>query len=333
MIEETNAWAVVLAAGEGHRLRALTTLPSGVAVPKQFCSLYDGPSLLQEALRRGGSVSSQSHVCAVVAEQHRRWWEDALRPLDAENVVVQPQNRGTANGILLPLMHILFRDPAARIVLLPSDHHVLQEHVLISALQDAVAQLDWRVDETLLLGIAPGEPDPELGYILPGRTDKRGALRVTRFIEKPPRGLAEELIRAGGLWNAFIVISAAVTLLDLFRARIPEVVEAMRASVQHDRERGSGAVAVAELYRRLPEIDFSRDILAGQESKLCVLPVRPCGWSDLGTPKRVVEVLHRGGATRASRSTEAAACGYLSLAAQQERMRIEGHRNPIAASA
>ncbi|MGH8295208.1 MAG: sugar phosphate nucleotidyltransferase [Steroidobacteraceae bacterium] len=330
MIEETNAWTVVLAAGEGYRLRALTTLPSGVAVPKQFCSLYDGPSLLQEALRRGGYVSSQSHICAVVAEQHRPWWEGALRPLAAGNVVVQPQNRGTANGILLPLMHILFRDPSARVVLLPSDHHVLREHVLASALQDAVEQLDWRFHETLLLGMAPGEPDPELGYILPGGTDERGALTVTRFIEKPPRGLAEELIRAGGLWNAFIVASAAMTLLDLFRARIPEVVEAMHASVQRDRERGSGTAAVAELYRRLPVIDFSRDILAGQESKLRVLPVRPCGWSDLGTPRRVVEVLRREPEARASHSAGPAARGCLSLAAQHERMRAEGHHYPAA---
>src|ERR1051326_2981504 len=47
-----HTWALVLAAGEGKRLSPLTTTPSGTPIPKQYCSLWDGPSLLQEALAR-----------------------------------------------------------------------------------------------------------------------------------------------------------------------------------------------------------------------------------------------------------------------------------------
>ncbi|HUN74073.1 MAG TPA: sugar phosphate nucleotidyltransferase [Steroidobacteraceae bacterium] len=332
MIEESHAWAVILAAGEGSRLQALTTLPSGIAIPKQFCSLYEGPSLLEEALRRGESVADRSHICAVVAEQHRCWWEGALTSLPDRNVIVQPENRGTANGILLPLMHILLRDPCARIVLLPADHHVLQEAVLTASLRDALEQLDSRSGETLLLGIQPGEVDPDLGYILPGETDGRGTLTVARFIEKPSHAVAAELIRAGGLWNAFIVVTTAGALLELFRQRIPQVVEAMRAAVRGDREQGSSIAAVAELYRRLPTIDFSRDIVAGQESRLRVLPVRPCGWSDLGTPKRVAEVLRRARHAKATPPGRPAVPAHVSLAAQHERMQVGGYCNRTAAA-
>lgn len=332
MIEASKAWAVILAAGEGSRLRALTTLPSGIAIPKQFCSLYEGPSLLEEALRRGESVADRSRICAVVAEQHRLWWEGELTSLPDGNVIVQPENRGTANGILLPLTHLLLRDPSARIVLLPSDHHVLQEAVLTASVRDALEQLDWRGDETLLLGIQPGEVDPDLGYILPGEADGRGALTVARFIEKPSHAVAGELIRAGGLWNAFIVVTTAGALLDLFRERIPQVVAAMRAAVQRDREQGSGATAVTELYRRLPVIDFSRDIVAGQESKLRVFPVRPCGWSDLGTPKRVAEVLERARRAKAALPGRPATPAHVSLAAQHERMQARGYCNRAAAA-
>ena len=332
MIEASKTWAVILAAGEGSRLQALTTLPSGIAIPKQFCSLYEGPSLLEEALRRGESVADRSHICAVVAEQHRCWWEGALTSLPHHNVIVQPQNRGTANGILLPLMHILLRDPCARIVLLPSDHHVLQEAVLTASLQDALEQLDSRSEQTLLLGIQPGEVDPDLGYILPGETDGRGALTVACFIEKPSHAAAGELIRAGGLWNAFIVVTTAGALLELFRQRIPQVVEAMRAAVQGEHEQGSSIAAVAELYRRLPTIDFSRDIVAGQESRLRVLPVRPCGWSDLGTPKRVVEVLHRARRAKAGPPGRPAGPAHVSLAAQHERMQVGGYCSQATAA-
>lgn len=324
MIDESNPWAVVLAAGEGSRLRSLTTLPSGIAVPKQFCSLYGGPSLLQEAVRRGESVANRSRICAIVAEQHRRWWEPPLASLPSSNVVVQPQNRGTANGILLPLMRILLREPSARIVLLPSDHHVLDEAVLTAALREALGLLDWRSDETLLLGIEPAEADPELGYILPGARDTRGVLGVARFIEKPPQAVARELIGAGGLWNAFIVVTRAVALLDLFCERIPHVVTAMRAAVERDHEQGSGNAAVTELYQTLPTIDFSRDIVAGQEAKLRVVPVGPCGWSDLGTPKRVAEVLRRCSPGQVVPREGLAPVTHFSLAAQHERARLAG---------
>lgn len=320
MFAEPNTWAVVLAAGEGSRLRSLTTPPAGATVPKQFCSLYSGPSLLHEALRRAQAVSAEARTCVVVAEQHRRWWQEALGSLATENVVVQPANRGTAIGILLPLLHILSRDPHARLVLLPSDHHVRQEPVLTSAIRDALEQLEWRCHETLLLGIQPEEADPELGYIVPGAGDGRGALAVACFVEKPSRSAAHELISAGGLWNAFIVVSSGLALLDLFRRSIPGIVSAMSAALRRDGRAGSPGAGMVELYQTLPTVDFSRDIVAGQEADLRVLPVRPCGWSDLGTPQRVSQALRRAPRPEAAPWVgSGGAC--LSLAEQHARVR------------
>jgi mannose-1-phosphate guanylyltransferase len=321
MFEESNAWAVVLAAGEGSRLRALTTAPSGISVPKQFCSLYEGPSLLHEALCRAHTIAPESQTCAIVAKQHRRWWQETLRSLPAENVIVQPENRGTAVGILLPLLHILSRDLEARVVLLPSDHHVGQETLLTSALRDALEQLEWRYHESMLLGIEPDEVDPDLGYIIPGSSDGRGSFTVVRFVEKPSLRVARELIRAGGLWNAFIVVSTALALLELFLARIPDIVNAMRTALERDEVADSNGAALAELYEKLPIVDFSRDIVVGQESEFRTLPVPPCEWSDLGTPKRVAEALRRSRRPVVSSCVRAAA-GYLSLDEQDRRLRI-----------
>lgn len=321
MLDRTNTWTLVLAAGEGTRLRSLTTFASGTPIPKQFCSLFEGPSLLHEALKRARAVSDDAHTCVVVAQQHRSWWEGALDSVPPENIIVQPRNRGTANGILLPLLQILARDPGAQIVLLPSDHHVRQEPILAAALRRAVAQLPRRPDETFLLGIQPQEADPELGYILPGESDERGALTVARFVEKPPAAHARDLIRSGGLWNAFIVASSAPALLALFRRRIPEIVEQMQAAIQQDRDAGAAGRSVAQLYRHLPIIDFSRDIVPGQESVLRVVRVPSCGWSDLGTPKRVAEAVC--GAPRPPGSARSnISFARLSLAAQHSRLLI-----------
>jgi hypothetical protein len=58
---------------------------------------------------------------------------------------VQPCNRGTAPGVLLPLVAILDRDPEAVVLLLPSDHFVADEPALARSLRAAhqAAHCGW----------------------------------------------------------------------------------------------------------------------------------------------------------------------------------------------
>jgi len=315
--EGAHTWALVLAAGEGRRLRTLTTAASGRSIPKQFCSLYEGPSLLHEAIERARAVASRGRTCAVVAEQHRCWWMSALATLPAANVIVQPENRGTANGILLPILHIAGRDPKARVVLLPSDHHVRNEGILAASLLEAVELLHGSGEEVVLLGLHPEDADPEFGYIVPRDGGNGRARSVERFVEKPSREQAASLIASGALWNAFIIASSVPALLAMFRRRIPEIVTSLEAAVRSDPEKLS--CAIAQVYERIPVIDFCRDILSGEESHLKVLPVPSCGWSDLGTPRRVADALCKMPRPDARSSAEGG-LGQLSLAAEHERL-------------
>lgn len=318
MSDSGNTWAIVLAGGEGSRLHELTRMDSGVAVPKQFCSLRGGDSLLHDALKRAGSVASPEHIVTVVSQAHRRWWEPALSAMPQAGIIVQPRNCGTANGILLPLLHILEQDPDARVVLLPSDHHVRDEQVLAIALRDAARELDTRCDAIVLIGIHPEEPDPELGYILPGPAD--GALcTVDQFVEKPSAARARALVAAGALWNAFIVVARAQALQRLFERQFPRIVCDMRRAVANSGLARDSSAATVNLYRKLPSIDFSRQILQGAESALRVQRVPCCGWSDLGTPKRLAETLQKLPPTdRTEEECSASAPGLLSLAARYE---------------
>ena len=313
-----STWALVLAAGEGSRLRALTT-HRGVAVPKQFCSLVGGPSLLEEAIRRAEAIVPRQRVCTIVAEHHRVWWEEALRFMPKRNVIVQPQNRGTAVGLLLPLLHIAQRDPQARVVILPSDHYVRDEAVLARSLRQAASRLTFDTRNLWLLGISPEEADPELGYIVPGNRDEVGALHVAQFVEKPAATLARLMIERGGLWNAFILAGAVQAILRLFYQRYPQLLNDMRAAVQLDASSPDEAVAATDLYPRLPELDFSRHVLEGSESTLRVLPVPACGWSDLGTPRRVSEALRHLSPDGAARQETAS---IVNLAAQHARLQL-----------
>jgi mannose-1-phosphate guanylyltransferase len=293
MATHQESWAVVLAAGEGSRLQSLTTDSQGNSIPKQFCSISGGPSLLQLALRRATRVAPWSRVTTIVAAQHEIWWRGELEFAPASNVVVQPSNRGTAVGALLPLLRILARNPEAHVVLLPSDHFVADEAVLEQALVGGMREVDRRPDRLVLLGIVPDDPDTGFGWIVPAMRGGSGVQRVLRFVEKPPAAVAAELMGRGGVWNSFILAATARTLVEMFEKKLPCVTAKMQEALAGDPGDGSTTDALARTYEGLGSFDFCRDVLEGLEDRLSVLPVPLCGWSDLGTPDRVARCVER----------------------------------------
>jgi mannose-1-phosphate guanylyltransferase len=116
-------------------------------------------------------------------------------------------------------------------------------------------------------------------------------MRVDRFVEKPTCAQASELIRRGALWNAFIIAADATELLRLYERRCPDIVARMRRLISLETAETCHSRALAELYDELPDLDFSREILQGHEQHLAVIAVPECGWSDLGTPRRVADAL------------------------------------------
>lgn len=207
--------------------------------------------------------------------------------LRARNIFVQPHNRGTAHGILFSLLRIADMDPDANVVLLPADHHLRNEEIMVESLREAAAQGSADPDSIYLLGIEPEEPDAELGYILPASNARRGPspnAPVSRFVEKPSRLQAQAMIEQGALWNSFIMAGSARALLNLFDTRFVTARNAMQTL--------DGA-QLEEAYQHLRPMDFSRDVLSGNEGSLRVMPVPQCGWSDLGTASRVESTLRR----------------------------------------
>jgi mannose-1-phosphate guanylyltransferase len=280
-------WVMVLAAGEGSRVRALTRDLHGNPAPKQFSSVDGKTTLLGSTLQRARRIAPSENIVTIVAAEHERWWRSELMDFPQDNIIVQPENRGTAAGILLPEMWIARHDDSATVVILPSDHYVESEKTLEDTVVDAVAAVTHSQAPVVLLGIEPDGPEQEYGWIVPCPGAAKCPHRVASFREKPDACTAASLLRHGALLNTFIVVADSRCLLGLFKEKVPELWQCFDRTVGNASSGSWPHDDLVDLYHSIPSLDFSKDILESVAEQLWVYPVPSCGWTDLGTPARL----------------------------------------------
>ena len=97
---------IILAGGNGERLRPFVQRLRGDDLPKQYVDFAGAGSLFEHTIRRAESLIAPSRLFTVVSRDHfaypEVWRQLADRP--GGRVVVQPENRDTAPGLLLPLL-------------------------------------------------------------------------------------------------------------------------------------------------------------------------------------------------------------------------------------
>lgn len=280
-----DLWSVVLAAGSGRRLASVTG-----GTPKQFWRSDARPSLLQATLSRLAPIAPPRRTTVVIDRTHRRFVPPAGPDAwPAERIVLQPEDRGTAAGVLLALTPVLDHAPDAVVVLTPSDHGVADPRYFRAGLREAAAAVRAGEVGAVLFGAQPSGPVTDYGWITPGpgyRTADDGPLRhVAAFVEKPSAERATELFAGGAVWNTMVMVARVDALLDMFRSHLPELAEtfaAYRCLPADEREASLGAC-----YAELQPADFSRDVLTRTSGLAVYTWNEPMGWSDLGTPDRL----------------------------------------------
>jgi mannose-1-phosphate guanylyltransferase len=293
---------IVLAAGEGKRLQPLVRRLRGDSLPKQYVTLVGTRSMLEHTFDRAETLISGNRLFAVVGESHLGHSE-AQRQLAGRprgTVIVQPENKETGPGLLLPLMHLNKRHPDATVAVFPSDHFILEEDLFMTYVDLAFHVVEWDPDAIVLLGIEPDEAEPEYGYIVPGEEINPMALldvrRVQRFSEKPEPRAAQELIASGGLWNTLVMVFKVKTFLNQAQRAAPTLCRSFerigQAIGNHD-ERD----VVRDVYRGMAPVNFSTGLLEqfslDARSRLLVVPARGVLWSDWGSERRLMNILRK----------------------------------------
>lgn len=290
---EQELWGMILAGGEGERLRPLTTVVAGDERPKQFCKLLGDETLLDRTRRRAAWLVNPERTLLVLTRTHERFYAPLVRGMHPACVLVQPANRGTAPAILCGLLRISTGAPMATVAVIPSDHYVSDDATFMSHVAAAWSAVRSRADLVVLLGVAPEDAEVDYGWIEPGEAlPLAGLRRIRRFWEKPTPALAELLLGRRCLWNSFVMVARVPTLVAMIRLALPELREAFASA--HARFDGAGERrAIAALYDRLTPVGFSEQVLARRPANLVVLPVTGVEWSDWGQPRRVLATLGR----------------------------------------
>jgi mannose-1-phosphate guanylyltransferase len=288
-------WAVILAGGDGVRLRSVTRTIAGDDRPKQFCALVGEEALLTETRRRAALAVPVHRTLVVVNRAHERFYTPLLADLRTRLVVAQPENRGTAPAILYALLVLAARQAASdTVAFYPSDHFISDAAAFTAQIEEAFAGAARRPDLVTLLGIAPDRGEAGYGWIEPGEpvAGAPSQRQVRRFWEKPSVEDAERFRAQGWLWNSFVMVGRVSTMLALVRLTAPDLYRSFSAIAATLGTVGE-ASALERLYCGLPSVDFSRQVLSARPDSLAVLPIRGVHWNDLGDPERVLSTRRR----------------------------------------
>jgi mannose-1-phosphate guanylyltransferase len=295
-----NRCAIILAAGEGVRLRSFVESFRGDTLPKQYVKFFGDHSMLQSTFQRAQRLIPRERIFTVVDQSHFEFAEVTRQLVDQPktHVVIQPSNRDTAIGLLLPLAHLLERHPDATVAVFPSDHFIADDDLFMAHVDAAFDIIEQDDAKIVLLGVSPQTPDTDYGYIVPADNPPSafpcGAQIVSRFVEKPAADVAQEIVSLGGLWNTLVMVFRAQNFLSYVRAinnRLYSYFWRIRDALgAHSLMR-----AMERIYERAQPVNLSKGVLEELPrrcpSRLLVLPVRGVDWCDCGSEERMVKLL------------------------------------------
>ena len=292
-ITQSSLWGIVLAGGEGVRLKEFVRERVGTDAPKQFCAFVGTRTMLERTVRRAQLLIPSRQLMVSGTAYHRSYLYQSLGTRPPGTLLLQPMNRGTAPGILFPLIHILKAAPHALVAIFPSDHFVLPGRRLMHTVSQAADYLRrTRSDSPIVLAAEAIYPETEYGWIAPGAsvTSERAEsiFRVRDFAEKPSYRVVERMLTERWLWNTMVLVARGASLLEFFRRAVPELVacfEILQLYVGSHREQA----ITDEVYRIIPSLNFSTAVLAHQSDRLLVSPTRQMQWSDWGNKERIIQ--------------------------------------------
>lgn len=217
--------ALIMAGGKGERFWPR----SRVTLPKQFLSLTDdGKTMIQLTVERISPIVDITDVYIATNKNYKELVKQQLPGIPEENILCEPVGRNTAPCIGLGAAHVAKKYEDATMIVLASDHLIKNNEIFTETFMEA-CDVAEKESNLVTIGITPNYPETGYGYIKYDGAKKDGnAYAVEKFVEKPVLEVAKEYLADGHyLWNSGMFVWKVSTILDNFKALLPESFDAL----------------------------------------------------------------------------------------------------------
>ncbi len=212
-------YPVLLCGGTGTRLWPL----SRETYPKQFVKIIGEESLFQQAANRvtgkdfmPPTIITNTKFRFIVTEQL------AQKSIDPGSILIEPEQRNTAPGILAAALHIVEKDPNGIILTAPADHQIPNKEEFRKTVLRGMPHAE--LEQIITFGIKIDRPETGYGYLNLSEKPKKNPVKLLNFIEKPTRAEAIKMQQANNfLWNSGIFLFKAKTIISEFKKHKPEL--------------------------------------------------------------------------------------------------------------
>jgi mannose-1-phosphate guanylyltransferase / mannose-6-phosphate isomerase len=283
-----NIYPIILCGGSGTRLWPM----SRGGYPKQYLRLTGEQTLVQQTAQRLRTIPDVAAPIIVSNAEQRFLVAEQLRQINVTptSIVLEPVARNTAPAIAVAALLAVQQQPDALMLVLPSDHVILNERAFVEAVTNAAPVA---ADGSLVtFGIAPKEAHTGYGYIHRGAPidAERAVFQVDAFIEKPDAAKAQRLLDEGGYyWNSGMFLIKASTYLEELRQHAPEIARQAGLALA-GAQRDSDFVRLDhDAFAASPSLSIDYAVME-KTHHAAVVETVDLGWDDIGSWSALADI-------------------------------------------
>ena len=283
MKKDNNFYALILAGGSGSRFWPA----SRESLPKQFIDLTgSGKTLIQETFLRIKKIIKTKNIFISTNEKYRNHLLKQIPKLNINNFIFEPLKRNTAPSILYASLKINQINQKAKLIVLPSDHHIEKLNEFYKNVEHAFSVS--KSHHLVTFGVIPKFPSTNYGYIKVNNT-KDSFQKVLRFTEKPGKQMAEKFLKSKiYFWNSGIFVWSTETILKAFENLQPNLIKTFKSNLKKF-DTSEEIYFFENIFPKTKPLSIDYSIL--EKAKNTYVIRSNFEWSDLGTWESLFETL------------------------------------------
>lgn len=271
-----NNYCIIMAGGIGSRFWPF----SRKNYPKQFLDFFgNGCSMLQMTFNRFKNIIPRDNIFIVSNNDYKQLIMEQIPDIKEEQILLEPIRRNTAPCIAYASYRIKSICADANILVVPSDHLILQSDIYRETLKEGFDFIS-KNDSILTLGITPTRPETAYGYIQVNDSDTNPT-KVKTFTEKPNFEMAKVFVESGEFyWNSGMFLFNINTITKSIETYLPEIATKFQGK-EHLLGTDKEQDFINDIYPTLPNISIDYGIM--EKAQNVYMMISDFGWSDCGT--------------------------------------------------